>query len=107
MIKPGWHINSHIPMQKDLIATELLLNDNAKGWKLESMIYPEAIQKKMVFQRNMLALYLGRVWLQGMLIKEKNGGMLLPVKLTLQACNDQYCLASEQIQMNIPVAKMQ
>lgn len=100
-IKPGWHVNAHIPLQKDLIATEMTLNDNAKGWQFESVTYPEAMQKKLKFQQSILALYEGRVQMRGKVIKVNSADMLLPVKVTLQACNDQYCLAPEKLHINI------
>jgi uncharacterized protein YyaL (SSP411 family) len=100
-IKPGWHVNAHIPLQKDLIATEVALNDNAKGWQLESVTYPEPLQKRMPFQQSVLALYEGKVQLRGKVINDNSDNRLLPVKVTLQACNDQYCLAPEKLLMNI------
>ena len=99
-INPGWHVNAHTPLQKDLIATEVTLNDNANGWQIESVTYPEPLQKKMNFQQSELALYEGKIQLRG---KVMNSGenKILPVKVSLQACNEQHCLAPETLNMNI------
>jgi uncharacterized protein YyaL (SSP411 family) len=100
-LKPGWHINAHKPLQKDLIATEIILSDKAKGWQLESIIYPEPLLKKMKFQQSVLALYEGKVQLIGRVERESSDNSLLPIVITLQACNDQHCLAPEKLQLNI------
>lgn len=100
-IKSGWHINAHQPLQKDLIATEIALKDKLKGWQLEAVSYPPALQKKINFQRSILALYEGTIQLQAKIKKQNTDNRLLPINLTLQACNDQYCLAPENIQLNI------
>jgi len=100
-IKSGWHVNAHVPLQNDLIATEVALNDNTKGWRLESVIYPQALQKKLKFQQSELALYEGKVELHGKVIKDNSSAMILPINITLQACTDKHCLAPETLQLNI------
>lgn len=103
-IKPGWHINGHTPLQKDLVATEISLDDDAKGWKFESVTYPEPAQKKLKFQQSKLALYEGKVQLRGNVKKDNSGDIIFPVNVSLQACNDQYCLAPETLRINISIA---
>lgn len=100
-LKPGWHINTHKPLQKDLIATEISLSNEAKAWQLESVIYPEPMQKKMQFQLSMLALYEGNVQLTAKLKKQDSSYSQLPLTISLQACNEQHCLAPEKLQLNI------
>ncbi|MEE9355338.1 MAG: DUF255 domain-containing protein [Methylococcaceae bacterium] len=100
-IKPGWHVNAHIPLQKDLIATDVALGEKATGWQLESVIYPDPLQKKMSFQQTELALYEGSVQLRGKVKKDNKNDMLLPLQVTLQACNDQHCLAPEKLNINL------
>ncbi len=100
-VKPGWHINAHKPLQKDLIATEISLNDNAKGWQFKSVSYPQPLQKKMAFQNSVLALYEGSVQLKAEIKKNNRNNSPLPFVITLQACNDQHCLAPEKLQMNV------
>ncbi len=100
-IKPGWHINAHTPLQKDLIATEISLNADGKDWKLETVTYPEPAHKKLKFQQSELALYQGKVQMRGKVVKKKNGDMVLPINVSLQACNDQHCLAPETLVINI------
>ncbi len=102
-VKSGWHINAHKTLQKDLIATEISLGDKAKGWEFKSIIYPKPLQKKMKFQQSELALYEGSFQISGKLESDNsdNSLSLLPIVITLQACNEQHCLAPEKIQMNI------
>jgi uncharacterized protein YyaL (SSP411 family) len=100
-IKPGWHINAHVPLQKDLNATEISLDNTSKGWKFESVTYPEPTQKKLQFQQSKLALYEEKVQFQVSVTKINNSDTMLPVNVSLQACNDQHCLAPETLQINI------
>ena len=99
--KPGWHINAHVPLQKELIATKVSLDDKAKGWKLEPVLYPEPLTKTLKFQQSVLALYEGKVMFKSKVKPEKSAGKILRVKVDLQACNDQHCLAPETLLLNI------
>jgi len=100
-IKPGWHINAHKPLQKDLIATTVSVDENAKGWALEPVIYPEPLNKTLAFQQSILALYEGKIMFKSKVKAEKSAAKILPVKVNLQACNDKHCLAPETLQLNI------
>jgi hypothetical protein len=55
----------------------------------------------MKFQQSELALYEGNIQISGKIESDNNNNSLLPIEIALQACNDQYCLAPEKIQMNI------
>jgi uncharacterized protein len=95
-IRPGWHINSHRPLQADLIATELAVR-NGSGWELTAMNYPEAQLKKLGFSQAELALFEGDFNIQATLTPRAGHGARIPLRLTLQACNDRSCLPPETL----------
>jgi len=103
-LKPGWHVNAHQPLQKDLIATEVKLADN-QHWQLESVIYPEPEKKKLAFQETELALYEKQLLLQATILKKIEAVLKIPILVTLQACNEQHCLAPETIKISAYVSK--
>ncbi len=103
-IKPGWHINAHQPLQKDLIATEVKLGDE-KAWQLESVIYPEPKKKKLAFQETELALYEKQTQLQATVLRKIDDAQVVPLQVTMQACNEQHCLAPETIKISVYVSK--
>jgi len=83
-LKPKWHINSHTPNEKSLMATELLID----GHKLANTAYPKPIIKKLGFNQAQLSLFEGNVE-----IDLQVTGEWLQVKL--QACSDKVCLLPE------------
>ena len=100
-IPKGWHINADKPLQKGLIATELKLDDRAKGWQLGKISYPQAEMATLGFQSEALAVYQGDVQLTAELTKEKSAERMLPLQLRLQACNDKVCLPPETLTLRI------
>ncbi len=103
-IKPGWHINAHQPLQKDLIATEVKLSDE-KLWQLESVIYPEPEMKKLAFQETELALYEQQIQVQALFVKKQPAALIIPILMTIQACNEQHCLAPETIRISAYISR--
>ena len=100
-INKGWHINSNQPLQDELIATALSTEDE---WNLLRVAYPVAIQRRLGFQHEELALYEGDI----QLIAEAENraderASSLPLKLNLQVCSDKICLAPETVALSIPL----
>jgi len=102
-IPDRWHINSNKPLQDGLIATTLRVGDSASGWRLGAVSYPEAEVQKLGFQRDPLALYHGTVRIRAELLRSGETGRMLPLELSLQACNDQVCLPPEKVVLRVPV----
>jgi len=101
-IKPGWHINSNKPLDQDLIPTMLQLAEGAKKGRLTNLEYPKAILKSLGFQREILALYEGKIRLAAIIEEHNSDTVIIPLELRLQACNDEACLAPEIL--NLPVS---
>ncbi|WP_372768533.1 thioredoxin domain-containing protein [Pseudoalteromonas sp.] len=89
-LKPKWHINSHIPNEKSLIATELLIDGN----KIDNTAYPQPVTKKLGFNQAPLSLFE-----QSIEIDFQATGKWLKVKL--QACSDEVCLLPESFTLKL------
>ncbi len=102
-IKPGWHIQAHEPLQEDLIGTSLsIAAPSAQGPSLQ-IIYPPAVIKNLSFREHRLALYEDEVVITA---KGSRGAQqstkILPLQLSLQACNNRVCLPPERVALNTP-----
>ncbi|NOQ16062.1 MAG: thioredoxin, partial [Methyloprofundus sp.] len=96
-LKPGWHINTYAPLQKDLIATKISL---LKGEFVE-VNYPSAIIKKLSFGQEKLALYEHQLSIQARLPDRVVSQPYFTVQVQLQACNDKHCLAPEMVTVGV------
>ncbi len=106
-IKPGWHINSHKPLQDYLKATNITLNENADDWEIESIEFPEHQTVTLGFQDEPLAVYENTIRVTARLNKTSDTSAdfsILPLELQVQACNDEICLLPENIVLEIPQA---
>ena len=87
-IAPGWHINARKPLNEDFIPTRLQLSGTAKH--AGKVIYPPAVQRKLEFNNDLMALYEGDVRFFVPLARPLPDSVEL--LLTLQACSDRICL---------------
>ena len=115
-IEDGWHINANQPLQDYLIGTVV---KTTAGDEIDSVDYPEALTRKLGFDRNELALYEGSVKLQ-MPFKQiigtagagesetakLDGTAIVQFVVDLQACNDTTCLAPESITVDLSTASL-
>ena len=110
-IRPGWHIQSHKPLQKELIPTVVGLEKAVPGWRAGALSYPPPILKTLGFQSEQLALYEGqvRITMDLQQIDSAVAGPLIPVALRVQACDESVCLPPErrilQVSANVPDIK--
>ncbi len=88
-MKPGWHVNAHVPLEDYFIATELLIADTP----LPADAYPQAQIKALGFNPVPLALYEGRFTLRAKLPE----GRPISARLILQSCSEEICLAPETL----------
>ena len=107
-IKPGWHVNAHQVLNKDLIPTVISIDENEREWKLERIDYPAAKLKRLGFAKDRLAIYEGGVVIRASLdhgaAPEADAAKLLPVRISLQACSDKVCLLPETVTLQISTA---
>lgn len=96
-LKEGWHINSHTPIQKNLIKSEVNLAQKVQNTKikLENIHYPEASIKKLGFSQTRLSLYEKNIEIRFKISVKKKNRKVIPVQFKFQACSDNTCLAPE------------
>jgi len=100
-IPEGWHINANQPHSADLIGTEIQLSGEATGWRLGPVTYPQAVQQRLAFSNEPLALYTGEIRLQALAERIDPSTTQTPLRLrvTLQACNQQTCLPPDRVEL--------
>ena len=100
-ISPGWHVNSYAPAPKNLIPLDIKLAGNRSRWHLTRLLYPKPRLKKLSFADEKLALYENSidVVLELTPASEKDDyhDRRVDISIRLQACNDEICLAPEDI----------
>jgi len=102
-IKPGWHINSHLPYQEWLIPAELTVA-STPGLAVDNISYPRGHDVKL--GEDMMSVYDGKVVItfDVTLANDLSTGVHeLPVTLTSQACNDMECRAPAGAVSNLAI----
>ncbi len=102
-IPQGWHINSSEPLQNNLIPTLLSIDKGQYDWLLGKISYPQAKTQQLGFQEELLSLYDGKVRIQAELKPLAKPSRILPLQLSLQACNDRVCLPPEEVVLRLPI----
>lgn len=99
-IEDGWHINAHEPTLRYLIGTELTLRDN-EDFTITDISYPEPKEYEFAFAGGeALLVYEGTspIFLTVQASEDAEPGRhLLEGDLTVQACDDETCLAPTDI----------
>jgi hypothetical protein len=106
-LRGGWHVNAHEPLAENLVPTTLELAEARGGWTLGAVDYPPAKTVRLGFQPEPLAVYEGRVELAAGLTwdpKDLGEAPVLPLRLRLQACDEQSCRLPETLALRVPVA---
>ena len=100
-VDEGWHINSNTPNEDYLIPAKLsIISKDGIIEEVEKILYPEPEEIQLAFSKIPLSVWQGEA-LIGIKIKLKNnvkpGKYNLIVNLDYQACNDNICLAPNNI----------
>jgi thiol:disulfide interchange protein DsbD len=101
----GWHVNSHTPTFDYLIGTSFEVQSR-EGIILADVQYPKGKLVSLSFADQPLDVYEGTVIIFASLKisnKLKQGIDTVKGSVTLQACNNQLCLAPSTIDVTIPV----
>jgi len=104
-IDKGWHVNSHRPLGKDLVATTVAL---AKGSPaaLGEVDWPPGTKVKLELSPEALRVYEGTVRIAvpvRLAPAAAPGPAKLALTVTTQACNDRTCLAPATATLALPV----
>ncbi|KXJ61060.1 MAG: hypothetical protein AXW14_10545 [Alteromonas sp. Nap_26] len=87
---PGWHINSNKPLDKSLIATEIVASSN----QTLQVSYPTPVKRKLGFSQKPLSLYEGQLSIP---IARDKKAPLDKFILKTQACSEKLCLLPETL----------
>lgn len=98
-IDKEWHINSNKPNDEYLIGTEFNVQ-LPEGFELVTLQYPEAHNYSFSFSEKPVSVYEGEVFISGIIkapASFKLGLIEIPISIIYQACNNQSCLAPNEI----------
>jgi thioredoxin:protein disulfide reductase len=105
-VAKGYHINARTTLQKYLIQTDVQFVAPA-GISVKETKYPQAELKTFGFAPDtQLAVYEGLVKIIGEAEADQTvqpGSAAITAKVTVQACNDEYCLAPAKFDVAIPL----
>ena len=104
-ISPGFHVNANPATFSYLIATELTTG-KVEGFAVGSPDYPAAQKKKFQFAEEPLSVYEGEIPIKLNLRAEANamtGTRALPVKVRVQACDEEQCFPPATLNSTIAV----
>lgn len=93
-IRPGWHVNSHMPNEDFLIPTEVSVAA-VPGLSVGAPSYPAQKEMKFAFSEKPLAVYEGRTLfrIDGVVDAAATlGPRTLVAAVDFQPCNDEQCL---------------
>lgn len=98
-----WHINSHSPSISYLIGTELKL-DPPDGVRISPVAYPTSVEYRFDFAEEPVDVYEGEFPLFFTVTTDAShsgGTVQIPAELTLQACNNEVCLAPSKVSLEL------
>lgn len=104
-ISPGWHINGAELDDPFLVATTLLIEEDA-DIAAEETLFPEAKTARFGYSDGALRVYEGKI-VVGAVLKARGGTAPGPktliAKFLFQACNDESCLPPKTLQLEVPL----
>ncbi len=104
-LKDGIHINSEQPGDESLIPTKVVLLP-LEGFQLVSVTYPRPFMRKFSYTDKPVPVFTGAVKLE-LHIKVDAGvepdTYLLPVTISLQACDDETCFMPRKWSVDMPL----
>lgn len=93
-IRPGFHVNAHIPSEEYLIPTALDA-ELPQGIRALNTSYPPGVLRKFGFSEKELSVYEDSFTVRMKLEASRNvplGALQIPLTLRYQACNQEMCL---------------
>ena len=103
-IAEKWHLNQ---IQDEFNLAVPVSVQAIKGWTIDHILYPAFITKIVRFKKEPVNIFEGTIQIIANLSNDSNEitfpKNLLKLKLGLQACDEQTCLASENVSCVIPI----
>ena len=104
-IRAGWHVNSHLPGQPDLIPTQVTLGQGTLAVTPNgAIVYPTA--QLVMLGGTRLAVYRGKALITLPLTLAANarpGPAMISLRVLYQPCSDRVCLAPVTREILVPV----
>ena len=103
-VSEGWHINSHTPLEDFLIPTEVNLDAQA-GLSFGKITFMKPEMKKFAFSETMLSVYEGKAFARTTITvspEYPDTTTIIRGSVYFQACNDQSCLAPDEVSFAKP-----
>ncbi len=102
-INKAWHLNQLQDENNNPVPVKIEIKNNLK---IANFIYPKPLEKKLGFQTEPVNVYEDKINISFTLTKGTKGTLIFPdnllnLKLELQACDDQKCLAPETVNLII------
>ena len=106
-INNEWHLNQ---IQNSDNETVPLLIETNEVWNITNMVYPDPVSKTLGFQNEPVNVYEGTIKITFDISNDKNDQPVFPenllkLKLGIQACDDQKCLAPESVNLVMYLSK--
>ena len=101
-IEAGYHVNANPATYPYLIATEVTA-DKVEGLDTGKAIYPPAKNQKFEFADEPLAVYEGQIELRLPFKVAGKGSRSLPLKVRVQACDDEKCFPPATLNTSVAV----
>jgi thiol:disulfide interchange protein DsbD len=98
-----WHINSNIPIEDFMEATNVDIPLES-SFSFSEIKYPEALTILLEFSERPLSVYEGEIFIGGVIPIPKDialGKHNIPLRFTYQACNDSTCLPPKTLEKEI------
>ena len=102
-IRDGLHINSHVPRDKDLIRTELIVAEPA-GLDVQAVDFPPGVDfASKAFPNEKLSVYTGELVLHMRVLATKPGEHTIQGALRYQACDADTCFPPKNASVALDV----
>jgi hypothetical protein len=101
-VRDGLHINSHVPLEKSLIRTELIAIE-PPGVKISAVDFPDGVPYALTSMPNeKLSVYTGEVVLRAH-VTAQAGEHLLEAALRYQACDSNSCYPPKKLPVAVDI----
>lgn len=100
-----WHINSNVPAEDFLVATNMDIPSES-SFSFSEFKYPEALSLFLEFSERPVSVFEGELLIGGVIPIPEDitlGKHTIPLQFTYQACNDQACLPPETLEKEITI----
>ncbi len=103
-IRDGLHINSHKPLDKSFIRTDLVVAEPSNV-NVQAVTFPDGAEySSKAFPEEKLSVYTGELVLHARLVAGKPGSQQLTAALRYQACDAERCFPPKNAAVTLDLA---